>query len=102
VIGFGARLRAHLDKNYQTEANRRLAKHLDHEFPYSYLFTFLHCPEMEATNNRAERAIRHACHLQGKDSFVMLVDLWRNPQSNVLEVLPGSYLRRYADAQVTE
>jgi hypothetical protein len=30
-----------LDKNYQTEANRRLAKHLDHESPY--LFTFLHC-----------------------------------------------------------
>jgi len=47
-----------LDKPYQTEANRRLAKHLDHEFPY--LFTFLHCPGMEATDNRAERAIRPA------------------------------------------
>ena len=105
-----------LDKHYQTEANRRLAKHLDHEFPY--LFTFLHCPGMEATNNRAERAIRSAvmarhlcggsrtwngariqqnltsvlrtCQQQGKDSFVMLVDLMQNPQAKVLELLPSS------------
>jgi hypothetical protein len=57
---------------------------------------------MEATNNRAERAIRYACHQQGKDSFVMLVDLWRN-QSKVLEVLPGSLSPPVnADAQVTE
>lgn len=105
-----------LDQNHQTEANRRLAKHLDHEFPY--LFTFLHCPNMEATNNRVERAIRPAvmarhlcggsrtwngarnqqnltsvlrtCHQQGKDSFVLLADLWRNPQSQVLDLLPSS------------
>ena len=105
-----------LDQHYQTAANRRLAKHLDHEFPY--LFTFLHCPGMEATNNRAERAIRpavmarHLCggsrtwngariqqnltsvlrtsHQQGKDSFVMLVALWRNPQSKVLDLMPRS------------
>lgn len=104
-----------LDKHYQTQANRRLAKHLDHEFPY--LFTFLHCPGMEATNNRAERAIRPAvmtrhlcggsrtwngariqqnltsvlqtCRQQGKDSFVMLVDLCRNPHSKVLDLLPS-------------
>jgi transposase len=104
-----------LDKNYQTEANRRLAKHLDHESPY--LFTFLHCRGIEATNNRAERAIRPAvmarhlcggsrtgngariqqnltsvlqtCHKQAKDSFVMLVDLWRNPRAKVLELLPN-------------
>jgi hypothetical protein len=100
---------------YSAAANRRLAKHLDHEFPY--LFTFLHCPGMEATNNRAERAIRPAvmtrhlcggsrtwngariqqnltsvlqtCRQQGKDSFVMLVDLWRNPHSKVLDLLPS-------------
>jgi transposase len=47
-----------LEKNYRTAANRRLAKHLGHEFPY--LFTFLHCPDLEATNNRAERAVRPA------------------------------------------
>ncbi len=55
---YTAKLDRLLDKPYQTEANRRLAKHLDHEFPY--LFTFLHCPGMEATDNRAERAIRPA------------------------------------------
>jgi transposase len=47
-----------LDKNYRTETNRRLDKHLLHELPY--LFTFLHCPDMEATNNRGERAMRPA------------------------------------------
>ena len=105
-----------LEKNYQTEANRRLAKHLSHEFPY--LFTFLHCPDMEATNNRAERSIRPAvmarhlcggsrtwngartqqnltsvlrtCLQQGKDSFVMLVDLFRNRLAKVLDLLPSS------------
>ena len=105
-----------LEKNYQTEANRRLAKHLDHEF--LRLFTFLHCPGVEATNNRAERAIRPAvmarhlcggsrtwngahtqqnltsvlrtCQQQGKDSFVLLVDLFRPPQSKIMELLPSS------------
>lgn len=105
-----------LEKNYQTEANRRLAKHLDHEF--LHLFTFLHCPGVEATNNRAERAIRPAvmarhlcggsrtwngahtqqnltsvlrtCQQQGKDSFVLLVDLFRSPQAEIMELLPSS------------
>jgi len=56
------RLRAQLDrlleKPYRHPANRRLAKHLDHEFPH--LFTFLDSPGVEATNNRAERALRPA------------------------------------------
>jgi transposase len=56
------RIEAHMDrlleKTYHTKTNRRLAKHLCHEF--LYLFTFLHCPGIEATNNRAERAIRPA------------------------------------------
>ena len=47
-----------LKKNYRNESNRRLAKHLAHEQPW--LFTFLYCPGVEATNNRAERAIRPA------------------------------------------
>ena len=114
------RIQAELDrllqKTYQTQANRRLANHLSHELPY--LFTFLHCPDMEATNNRGERAVRPAvqarhlcggsrtwngartqqnltsvlrtCLQQGKDSFGMLVDLIRNPQSPILNLLPHS------------
>ncbi len=105
-----------LEKDYRTEANRRLAKHLRHELPY--LFTFLHCPDMEATNNRGERAIRpavmarHLCggsrtwngartqqvltsvlrtsQQQGKDSFALLVDLSRDPQSKILNLLPSA------------
>jgi transposase len=45
-----------LARAYHDAANRRLAKHLDHERPY--LFTFLYCPGLDATNNAAERAIR--------------------------------------------
>jgi transposase len=105
-----------LDKDYRTAANRRLAKHLRHESPY--LFTFLHCPEIEATNNRGERAIRPAVmarrlcggsrtwngartqqilssvlrtsQQQGKDSFALLVDLFRDPQSKILDLLPST------------
>ena len=105
-----------LDKDYRTAANRRLAKHLRHESPY--LFTFLHCPEIEATNNRGERAIRPAVmarrlcggsrtwngartqqiltsvlrtsQQQGKDSFGLVVDLFRDPQSKILDLLPST------------
>jgi len=45
-----------LARTYRDAANRRLAKHLHHERPY--LFTFLYCPGLDATNNAAERAIR--------------------------------------------
>jgi hypothetical protein len=38
------------------ELNHRFAKHLLHERPY--LFTFLYCPGLDATNNVSERAIR--------------------------------------------
>jgi hypothetical protein len=37
-------------------ANRRFANHLWHERPY--IFTFLYCPGLDATNNVSERAIR--------------------------------------------
>jgi transposase len=37
-------------------ANRRFVKHLLHERPY--IFTFLYCPGLDATNNISERAIR--------------------------------------------
>jgi transposase len=45
-----------LARAYRDSANRRLAKHLGRERPY--LFTFLYCPGLDATNNAAERALR--------------------------------------------
>jgi len=54
------RLEAKLDRllirSYRDSANRRLAKHLRHERPY--LFTFLYCPGLDATNNVVERMLR--------------------------------------------
>ena len=54
------RLEAKLDRllarSYQDAANRRLANHLQRERPY--IFTYLYCPGLEATNNAAERALR--------------------------------------------
>jgi transposase len=54
------RLEAELDRllmrGYRDPANRRLANHLWRERPY--LFTFLYCPGLDATNNAAERALR--------------------------------------------
>jgi transposase len=47
----GRLLRSHRDP-----ANRRLANHLWRERPY--LLTFLYCPGFDATNHRAERAVR--------------------------------------------
>lgn len=54
------RLEVELDRllapSYRDAANRRLANHLRGERPY--LFTYLYCPGLEATNNAAERALR--------------------------------------------
>jgi transposase len=103
-----------LSKTYRTEANRRLAKHLRHEQPW--LFTFLHCPGIDATNNAAEREMRPAviarktwggnrseagaqtqrtlmsvlrtCFRQGKDSLERMVDLLRSPVPIVLDIIP--------------
>ena len=103
-----------LDKTYHTAGNKRLAKHLRHQ--REYLFTFLHCPGLEGTNCRAERAIRPAViarkvwggnrtwnganvqqilmsvlrtfHRQGKDAFASLVELLRLPGHKVLEIVP--------------
>ena len=54
------RLEAKLDRllarSYRDAANRRLANHLRRERPY--IFTYLYCPGLEATNNAAERALR--------------------------------------------
>src|SRR5262245_36216313 len=54
------KLEAKLDRMLETRrrnsANRRLARHLEHE--RLWLFTFLRCPGLDAANNAAERAIR--------------------------------------------
>jgi transposase len=103
-----------LGRTYRCPANRRFAKHLRHEQPH--VFTFLHCPGIEATNNAAERAIRPAvvarktwggnrtrsgaktqqvlasilrtCWQQGKDTFPRLVDLMRSPVEQMLDIVP--------------
>jgi transposase len=51
-----ARLDRSLQHGYRARRNRRLAKHLLRE--RDALFTFLNCPGLEATNWRAEQAIR--------------------------------------------
>jgi transposase len=107
------RLLAH---TFRLPANRRLAKHLRHEQPH--LFTFLHCPGMEATNNAAEQALRPAviarktwggnrthkgaraqqilasilrtCRQQGKDAFSRLIGLLRSPSQKVLDIVPAA------------
>jgi len=104
-----------LEKSYRHPANRRLARHLEHERPY--VFTFLHCPGLDATNHEAERAIRwmviarkvwggnrtwegartqqilvsvlRTCWQQGKDAFARLVWLLRAPEQVALDLVPG-------------
>src|SRR5262249_9682745 len=114
------RLEAKLDRILQTRrrnpANYRLARHLDHE--RLWLFTFLHCPGLDATNNAAERAIRgmviarkvwggnrtwegacthqilasvlRTCWQQGKDAFTRCVRLLRAPRAVILDIVPGA------------
>jgi transposase len=103
-----------LARTFRLPANRRLAKHLRHEQPH--LFTFLHCPGIEATNNAAEQAIRPAviarktwggnrthkgartqqilasvlrtCRQQGKEAFSRLIGLLRSPSRQILDIVP--------------
>ena len=105
-----------LAKTFRDSANRRLAKHLRHEQPW--LFTFLHCPGIEATNNAAERALRPAlvarktwggnrtengaktqqilisilttCRQQGKESFDRIIELFLSPIPIVMDLVPNS------------
>jgi len=106
-----------LARAVRTPANRRLAKHLDHERPF--LFSFLHCPGLHATNNVAERALRPAvcarktwggnrtdagaraqqilasvlrtCRQQQKDPFPRLVALQRSPVAQCLDLAPTAH-----------
>ena len=114
------KLEAKLDRMLGTRrrnpANRRLARHLEHERPW--LFTFLHCPGLDATNNAAERAIRgmviarkvwggnrtwngacthqilasvlRTCWQQGKDAFTRCVRLLRTRRTVTLDIVPGA------------
>ena len=114
------KLEAQLDRMLGTRrrnaANRRLAGHLEHE--RLGLFTFLHCPGMDATNNAAERAIRgmviarkvwggnrtwegartqqilvsvlRTCWQQGKEAFTRGVRLLRAPRAVILDIVPGA------------
>jgi transposase len=103
-----------LEKSYRHPANRRLAQHLEHERPY--LFTFLYCPGLDATNHEAERAVRwmviarkvwggnrtwagaqtqhilvsvlRTCWQQDKDPFSCLVLLLRSPGTPILDIVP--------------
>jgi hypothetical protein len=114
-------LEAKLDRMLETRrrnvANRRLARHLEHEAPW--LFTFLHRPGLDATNNAAERAIRgmviarkvwggnrtwggahtqqilasvlRTCWQRGKDAFTRCVRLLRAaPRTVILDIVPGA------------
>ena len=53
-----AQMQRLLECHYRCPANERLAKHLDRNF--DCLFTFLYYPGLEATNWRAEQALRPA------------------------------------------
>ena len=111
-----AKLDRMLEIHYRDPANRRLARHLAHE--RLWLFTFLYCFGLDATNNAAERAIRgmviarkvwggnrtwegartqqvlvsvlRTCWQQGKDAFTRMVSLLRAPQSVTLDIVPGA------------
>lgn len=82
------------------------------------MFTFLHCPGLDATNHAAERAVRgmviarkvwggnrtwegartqqilgsvmRTCWQQGKDAFGRVVAMLRAPQTAILDIVPGA------------
>jgi transposase len=103
-----------LARRHRDPAHQRLAKHLRHERPY--LFTFLYCPGLEATNNVAERVMRILVMIrknwggnrtakgartqavltsilctakqQDKDLFPLIVDLLRSATPKLLDLIP--------------
>jgi len=105
-----------LETRRRNPANRRMARHLEHE--RLWLFTFLHCFGLDATNNAAERAIRgmviarkvwggnrtwegartqqiltsvlRTCWQQGQDAFTRFVKLLRAPRAVILDIVPGA------------
>jgi Transposase IS66 family len=104
-----------LSRRYRDPANRRLADHLWHE--RLYLFTYLDCPGLDATNNLVERILRFlvvvrknwggnrteqgartqavltsilaTAKQQGKNPIDLLVEMLCSPNSNlVLNLVP--------------
>ncbi|MGC9223071.1 MAG: IS66 family transposase, partial [Terracidiphilus sp.] len=110
-----ARLDRALERHYRSPANRRLARHLLRE--REALFTFLICPGLEATNYRAEQAIRpmvvtrkvwggnrtvrgahtqsvlvtilQTCHQQMRSAISFLQQLLCLPQPKSLDLIPA-------------
>jgi transposase len=121
-----AKLDRLLTRSYQDPANRRLAKHLCRERPY--LFTFLYCPGLDATNHRAERAIRalvmarknwggnrtwqgaraqavltsiiQTAKQQGKQPFDVLLELLCCPHPQILDLVPDATAETPQDSAV--
>jgi transposase len=111
-----AKLDRMLERSYRNPANQRLSRHLAHEQPW--LFTFLHCRGLDATNHLSEQAIRgmviarkvwggnrtwegarrqqvlvsvlRSCWQQGKDAFTRVVALLRGPRAMILDIVPGA------------
>ena len=91
-----ARLERLLERNYRLPENKRLAKHLNHEF--DYLFTYLKNPGLEATNWRGEQAIRPAVvtrkvwggnrNEHGAHTQEVLMTVLRSARQRKLEPLP--------------
>jgi len=115
-----AKLDRLLLRPHRDPANRRLANHLWRERPY--LFTFLYCPGLDATNHRAERAVRaligarknwggnrtwkgartqavltsliQTGKQQGKDPFQLLLQLFcSSDPEKILDLLPQTVSR---------
>ncbi len=112
------RLEAQMDRllqaDYRRPENQRFANHLRRE--QAALFSFLHCPGLDATNWRAEQAIRpmvvtrkvwggnrtpsgartqsilvsilQTCRQQGRRSTQVLQQLLCSPQSTILDLTP--------------
>ena len=91
-----ARLQRLLERPYRLPENKRLAKHLSHEF--DYLFTYLKQPGLEATNWRGEQAIRPAVvtrkvwggnrNERGAQTQEILMSVLRTTQQRKLEPVP--------------
>lgn len=111
-----ARLDRVLNRNYRAPANRRLASHLRRE--RDAMFTFLYCLGLDATNYRAEQAIRpmvvtrkvwggnrtergahtqsvlvsilQTCRQQLRSTTAFLQQLLHLPKPKALELIPTS------------
>jgi transposase len=115
-----ARFDWELDRPWRSPANRRLAAHLLRE--RDAVFTFLYCPGLEATNWRAEQAIRfmvvarkvwggnrpaagaatqsillsvlQTCHQQNRPVLPVLEELLCLPQPTVIDLLAPQPISR--------